>query len=314
MRPIIPVGLLCIVATGCQDYGLIQESNDEYFNQPDRETGVDILWVVDDSATMIEEQDLLTGSTESFISFVSNSGINFHLGVVSTDMDVDGGQLRGEVLGSDSVDIVETFNDAVLGQYTGSRDERGLDAALLAADPDGNPDFARKGADLELIFFADEDDHSAVGVGPFIDQLEGQRKGDVEVKIHAVVGDPPEGCVSAGAAADAGLKYLDAQSSTGGTRESICTDDYGSMLARVALDVVGLETQFKLRKVPDVQTMEVWVNEVKVHQRRRDGWYYNPGDNTLRFDGYGVPPAGAVIQVAYIEWYGAADAQEVETE
>ncbi len=314
MRPIIPVGLLCFVWTGCQDYGLIQPSNDEYFNQPARETGVDILWVVDDSATMIEEQDLLTESAEAFISFVSNSGIDFRLGVVSTDMDVDAGQLRGEVMSSDSMGIVESFNEAVLGQYTGSRDERGLDAALLGADPDNSSTFARKSADLELIFFADEDDHSGLEVGPFITQLEGQRKNDAEVKIHAVVGDPPEGCVSAGAAADAGLKYLDAQASTDGSRESICTDDYGSMLARVALDVVGLETQFKLRKVPDVETMEVWVNEVKVHQRRRDGWYYNPGDNTLRFDGYGVPPAGAVIQVSYVEWYGADDAQEVESE
>jgi hypothetical protein len=307
MRHILPL----LILTACQDYSLVQPTHDEYFNQPSRETGVDILWVVDDSATMLEEQDLLVGSADAFISFVSNSGIDFHLGVVSTDMDVDGGLIRGEVLGPDSVGIVNSFNDAIVGAFTGSRDERGLDAASIAADPVFSVEFARKKADLEVVFFSDEDDHSTVSVDAFLADLADQRDRDAEVKVHAVVGDPPQGCVSASAAADAGTRYLDSQLATQGRRESICTDDYGAMLARVALDVVGLETSFKLTKVPDVETMQVRVNDVIVHSRRRDGWFYNPGDNTLRFDGYGVPPAGATIQATFTEWYGEADSQEV---
>jgi hypothetical protein len=310
MRPVFPVGLLCVAATACQDYALVRPSHMEHFYQPDRETGVDILWVVDDSATMLEEHDLLIASAEAFISFVSNSGIDFRLGVISTDMDYGGGELRGDVLGPDTVGMVDAFNEQIVGQFTGSRDERGIDAASIGADPSYNGEFARNKADLELIFFSDEDDHSEMSVDELLQELKRQRGSGVDVKVHAVVGDPPEGCVSVGAAADAGTRYLEAQAATEGRRESICTADYGAMLARVALDVVGLEMEFALSKVPDVATMQVRVNEVIVHPRRRDGWYYNAGDNTLRFDGYGVPPPGATISAAFTEWYGPDDAQQ----
>ena len=139
-------------------------------------------------------------------------------------------------------------------------------------------------------------------VSSFLETLGDQRKGNV--KVHAVVGDPPQGCVSAQAAADAGTKYLQAQNKTLGRRESICTEDYGAMLARVALDVVGLETTFALSKVPDVGSIVVWVDGITIHKRSQDGWSYYPGDNTLRFDGYAVPRPGSLIEVTYTEWFG----------
>jgi hypothetical protein len=68
--------------------------------------------------------------------------------------------------------------------------------------------------------------------------------------------------------------------------------------------VVGLQTTFGLSKVPEVKTIQVWVNSTTIHRRDRDGWSYYPGDNTLRFDGYAVPRPGDVIEVTYTEWFG----------
>ena len=275
----------------------------ESFYQAGRESGVDILWVVDDSATMYEEYDLLMTSADAFIAFVANSAVDFHLGVVSTDMDVDPGLMRGPVLDVDSTEMVDRFVDQIGSELAGSRDERGFDAALVGADPVLNPDFARAKADLEVVIFSDEDDHSTLPADTFLTELQNLRP-NAKIKVHAVVGDPPAGCVSALAAADVGSRYLEVQAATEGRRESICTLDYGAMLARVALDVIGLETTFVLAKIPGPESIEVLVDSVAVARRDQDGWRYNPGDNTLIFDGFAVPKAGSVIEVRYSEWNG----------
>ena len=299
MTRFLPLALML----GCSDYKIAGKSFAETFFQNDRKEGIDILWVIDNSATMYEEHDLLMASADGFISFVANSSVDFNLGVVSTDMDENPGLLRGPVLNVETSNIVDRFVSQISGERVGSRNERGFDAAMIGADPVKNPSFARPMADLELVIFSDEDDHSSIGTSGFIEELEAQRN-SAAVKVHAVVGDPPEGCVSALAAADVGERYLEVQELTEGRRESICTLDYGPMLARVALDVIGLNTTFALGKVPSPSTLEVWVDGVTVRQRDVDGWRYNPGDNTIVFDGFAVPKAGAVIDVNYTEWTG----------
>ena len=308
MRTLLPL----VFALGCSDYQVIGKTFAESFYQASREQGIDILWVVDDSATMYEEHDLLMSSADSFIAFVANSSVDFRLGVVSTDMELDPGLLRGPVLDIESADMVEHFVEQIGNERAGSRTERGFDAALVGADPARNPDFARAKADLELVIFSDEDDQSDLPVDTFVSELQDLRPA-AEVKIHAVVGDPPAGCVSALAAADVGSRYLEAQKATDGRRESICTLDYGSMLARVALDVIGLDTTFALSKIPGPESIELLVDGIQVARREVDGWRYNPGDNTIIFDGFAVPKAGAVIEVRYSEWNGPLeDLQESE--
>lgn len=309
MKLFVPV----LMMLGCSDYQVVESSFVESFFQPDRGEGIDILWVVDNSATMYEEHDLLMDSADAFIGFVSNSSVDFRLGVISTDMEDDAGELNGTVLDVGSEDMVDSFIDQIEMQVAGSRNEKGFEAALIGADPDRNPDFARKGADLELVVFSDEDDQSTVDVATFLDTLENQRP-NAKVKVHAVVGDPPEGCVSALAAADVGTRYLEAQAATQGRRESICTLDYGAMLARVALDVIGLQTSFALSKVPNVSTIELTVDGIAPHQRRRDGWWYDPGSNTIEFDGFAVPPPGSQIDVTYTEWFGPLQEQSEDEE
>ena len=118
------------------------------------------------------------------------------------------------------------------------------------------------------------------------------------------MGDLPEGCASLNTAADPGHKYVSSQQATDGIRESICTYDYDAMLERVALKVLGLDIEFGLLKVPEVNTMEVRVDDVLIHQRDRHGWRYDAGNNSTIFDGYAVPPPKSEIVIRYYEWQG----------
>ena len=60
-------------------------------------------------------------------------------------------------------------------------------------------------------------------------------------------------------------------------------------------------------------TIELLVDGLQVHQRERDGWSYNPGDNSIQFDGFAVPPPGSNIVVTYSEWYGPTYEREEDT-
>ena len=53
-----------VVSAGCFDYQVNRRYITDSYVQPSRESGVDILWVVDDSASMFEEQDQLSLAKE----------------------------------------------------------------------------------------------------------------------------------------------------------------------------------------------------------------------------------------------------------
>jgi len=289
---------------GCLDYDVSRHKEREAFDQPGRDGGVDILWVIDDSMSMYEEQEQLSIHSASFIGFLTTVSVDFNLGVVTTDMDSDqAGTLHGEVLSSETSGLVDAFADLVTGSVDGSRDEQGFEAALDGNDQALNPDFVRQDADLELIFFSDEDDHSGMKAGDFIDELKAQRP-DTKVSVNSIVGDLPEGCASILAAADPGEKYVEAQEATDGLRESICSYDYDAMLSRVAQHVLGLNVRFALLKIPDLDTVEAKVDGIIIHRRDRHGWWYDAGDNSIIFDGYAVPPPGSAIVISYFEWQG----------
>ncbi len=256
---------------------------------------------------MDEEQAQLAAHADTFITFLSTAPVDFRLGVITTD-EGDAGALLGPVLDSDTVDLATAFAVQVTSVGDGDRTERGFATALAAS----GATLTRDGADLEVVFFTDEDDQSELEPAAFIDALAGSRSG-ADVVVNAITGDLPDGCASISAAADPAPRYVAAQQSTGGLRESICAYDYDAMLERVALQVLGLQVRFALSMLPELATMEVRVDGALVHRRDRHGWRYDAGDNSIVFDGYAVPPPGAGISVAYYEWQGQTSRTSVDT-
>lgn len=299
---------LFAAATGCIDYDVHREMIRDSFTQTGRAGGVDVLWVVDDSPTMLEEQALATAQASAFSTLLGKLAVDFRVAAVLTDMDSEtAGQLTGPVLSDETPGLDAAFSALLDVGAEGSRTEQGFAAALSAADPAVEGDsFARATVDLELVFLSDEDDQSGIEPAEVLQALVGQRSG-VEVVANAVVGDAPDGCYSPLAAADPGLAYLEIQELSGGQRESICDADYGAMLQRLALGVLDITDRFQLSHVPSLPTLEVEVDGARLHQRDHDGWRYDPGDNSVVFDGYAVPPPGAGITVRYYEWMGLAE-------
>lgn len=298
----------CGLCAGCVENSVSRRAAYESFVQPGREDGVDILWVIDDSRSIAEEQAQLVLALGAFVELFATVDVDFRLGVVSTDLEqVAPGTLRGPLLSPETPDLEATFAAQIGLNAEGSRDERGFDAALAALSDD--VELSISNADLELIFFSDEDDHSTLDAAAFVQALRGLRP-DAALGVNPIVGDLPEGCASLIAAADPGFRYVEAWELTEGLRQSICASDYESMLRRVALRAIGMRDRFLLAEVPEPSTMEVRVDGVLLHPRSPHGWRYEAGTNEVVVDGYAVPLPGSELSVRYYEWQGLEPPEE----
>ena len=289
-----------VVLAACSDYDVTRSNARDAWTQEGRDAELDILWVIDDSASMGEEQGLLAARGAAFAAPLAAAELPFRMAVTTTSAT---GELLGGVIDQDSADITASFTSAVSSAgVTGNRAEAGFDAALLGADPAN--DFARAEADLEVVIYADEDDQSSIDSADFVESLGEARDGGRSIVVSAVVGDPPNGCASATGAADAGDRYLEAQALTGGARESICASDTDGVLERLAHAVLGLRTEFTLSALPLLDSMEVTIDGVVIPRRDVDGWRYDGGDNSIIFDGWAIPRPGASIMAFYYDYTG----------
>jgi hypothetical protein len=284
---------------GCSDYEYQHIKTVETFEQGDPGDGVDVLWVVDNSGTMIEEQELLTGQFGAFAEILAYSGIDYHVGVVSTDLD-EGGVLVGDIITETTPDLITAFSEQASLGTTGSRDEQPLAVMAAAVDPTTNPGFIRTGKGLHVVILTDEDDHSRDEVSTYLAAITGAKGAD-PWRISAVAGNAPEGCNSSFASATVATRILDAVDATGGEFHSICSPDFEPVLSSLALTTTGLSFSFLLSALPQPGSIEVEVDGILVHERDLNGWRFDVGDNAIAFEGYAVPRAGQSIKVSYYE-------------
>ncbi|MCA9300514.1 MAG: hypothetical protein KDA28_15695, partial [Phycisphaerales bacterium] len=69
---------------GCTEYGYSSQRNKDAFQQNHINT-VDIVMVVDNSCSMVEEQDKLASNFEAFIAAFAGVDVDWQIGVVTTD-------------------------------------------------------------------------------------------------------------------------------------------------------------------------------------------------------------------------------------
>ncbi|MGB0589061.1 MAG: choice-of-anchor D domain-containing protein [Myxococcota bacterium] len=290
---------------------------------------VDVLFVIDDSGSMGEEQSNLASNFGQFINEASTWQNNYNVGVTTTDVDSDGGRF----LGSPRIITPATWqsfqNSAQVGT-SGSGTEKGLNAAQLAltlpniadtstactadtdcAAPDacydgfcGGPNrgFLRPDATLEVVFVSDEDDQSPADLNFYINFFK-NIKGFYNSNLfhaHAIVG-PPGGCSSSNGDATAGMRYIDLANATGGNVASICQSDFADSLASIGEIAFGLKTQFFLSRVAEPSTIEVRINGVLCTTDGGANWTYDATSNSVIFAESGgcMPQPDDMIEIYY---------------
>lgn len=287
---------LLLFAIGCSEYEVSNLTAEDAFTQTE-EPPADVLFVVDDSASMAEEQENLSANFGAFLELLGDTTADFRIGVTTTDP-ARGGVLVGAVLTPDSADAANSFAAQMAVGTSGARDEQGLAMGVLGLREDVNPDFLREQGLAHVVFVSDEDDHSEGTVESYITGLKAAAIGE-GVTVHALVGDIPAGCMSGSSAADAGTRYLEVAAAFEGLHESICADDYADVLEALGLAVSGWNPVFPLSELAAETTITVWVEDVKMPRREEDGWTYSIGENAIVFSGHAIPRPGMQVRVTY---------------
>jgi hypothetical protein len=295
---------------------------------------VDVLWVVDNSTSMVQEQQGLADNFSSFFKYLTGTGADYHIGVISTDVyDADQhGKLQGAVpiISQATPDAAEVYATNVQVGIGGKGDEQGFKAAdlslsepLLSTD---NAGFLREGGYLFMIFVSDEDDHSFGEPLYYLRKFK-QIKGignDGMVNIAAVVGDVPGGC----ATAKSGTRYTELAQASSGISPSVCSA-FADSLDQLGFAAAGLKRNFSLSHtaVPASLTVyikgscarepmpavacqksfddcagsgeDVYGHTCVVKQSLPDGFAFEADSNSIHFFGQSLPPFGSIIEVGY---------------
>lgn len=285
----------------------------ERFTEP-APTISDILWVVDNSCSMAEEQRRIADNAAQFIQhFVDSPQLDWHIGVVTTDMVTDEGKGRLErwdgspFLSADTVDVGWAFEQLILQGTDGPYPERGLDASWAALSPPmltgPNDGFLRERSFLHVIVISDQQDYSTridpAGYVAFLDGLRSER-----AVVSAIVGLPRLPCDGWFEAGDGYIEVVDA---TGGALVDICEPDWGPVLDDLGAISSQGGAEYFLRSVPALPTLEVWVEETNGQTYRftaDDTFTFDPARNSVRLTRY-TPPRGALTFARYVplaEW------------
>lgn len=263
---------------------------------PETNTTRDILFIVDDSCSMQQEQERLSLNFDAFIAAAGATGIDYHIGVTTTDVGdgspAEAGRLV-PLVGNSSDRVVtrssnpspsELFrNNALVGIDRSTQIEQGLEAIRLALSPPlrdaHNAGFLRDEADLAVVVVSDEDDQGAAPAEATIIFLRDLKPGRPNaVRLSTIGGPPPVGCLGPNGSAIGGVRYDVATRLTGGIYESICTMDWAASLNAISEATFGLPSVIFLSQLADVVTIQVFIDEQRLAP---DEWSYDPVTNAV---------------------------------
>ncbi len=259
---------------------------------------VDVLFVIDNSGSMGEEQSNLSRNFSAFISAARTWDTDFQIGVVTTQVegnvdDPTGGTRQpGQLLGNPRIITPTTpsyetafSRNARVGTGDPGTAESGLESARLAlVDPQitdldapcdadcvepymcvsgrcggYNRTFLRENASLEIIFVSDEEDQSNASEAFFIDFFRSIKGEFNDALFHAsAIAGPRGGCSSSDGDAAAGDRYINVAEATNGGVASICDREFATALANIGNRAFGLRRQFALSRVADPASVQVF--------------------------------------------------------
>jgi hypothetical protein len=209
------------------------------------------------------------------------------------------------------------------------------DATSVYAGTEGqtNPDFLRPGSTVVIVIVSDEGDLSRRIPGAETEAtpyLEAFAEFDHPVKIVTIgpnfdmeTGNVPCGSLGVGAPALYSVERLyDASVGSGGFYSFINTpsaegeecdvNNFADPLRELGALLVNLDTAFELQSVPDVSTIQVWIDGEEVPQASLvsgeagtpeaeydSGWSYDPSQNAVSFWGKWIPDFNADVEIFY---------------
>jgi hypothetical protein len=276
---------------------------------------VDVLFVIDNSGSMGEEQENVAANFERFLGAAAASGFDYQIGIITTEVnEAEGGARPGtapgvlfggergvRIIRRDTPEALAVFRDNVrVGLCCSDEQEAGLQAARLALGdppPAENAGFLRADAKLAILFVSDEQDQSDGPVDFYADYFQSLKgfRNTALFDASAITGEGPSGCSGPGGGAEFGSRYIDVATRSGGLFRSICTTNWGRELADLGVLTFGVQVEFLLTRPARPGSIVVVVNG----RRQTMGFSYDSVTNSIVYEDAQVPARGALITVDY---------------
>ncbi len=256
----------------------------------------DIVFFVDQSCSMDDDQARLAANFSTFITELNTYSTDWQIIVANKDT---GCNSTSGVLRPTQPDFISRFqygvsdgSDMAWGFYYTEAGLTVTSEAIEMTDPgECNHGFMRPDAMLHIIMVSDEPEQSPMAWNHYVDKVIAKKGSVANVKFSAIAGDYP---VSSCASAEPATGYYEAVTATGGIFLSICSDwsdpSTLSMLAAASVQ----QSAFELSATPVVDSVRVFVNG----SERLSGWYFDGPTNTVFFES-GIPDEGDRIRITY---------------
>lgn len=279
---------------------------------------LDILFVVDNSGSMMPHQDNLATNVAKFTSELTKSSfIEYNIGVITTDGGY-GNDCCGKLVGNPRVVHKKTPNlNTVLARNfrvgtDGSANEMVFDLVKLAlTNPNlsnWNAGFYRPDATLALMFITDAEDQSDKlddrSFYQFLLSLKGGKASKVLAYGAIVPSNDTMNC-----SRDDGYtkpvrieRFLEALPNNKNNVINLCDPDYGTRLANLAKSIVDEVSTIRLTQVPYVPSIKVKWGSIELPADIEKGWAFDSKQNAIIL-GKGIDwtaqPSGTQLAISY---------------
>ena len=259
---------------------------------------VDILFVIDNSGSMTEAQENLSRNAFMFADAISKVSIlNYHIGVVTTDMEncsLHCGRLVGlpRVLDRATPNFVEILSNRMEVGISGSGTEALFGPVQAALGPglenSFNNGFYRQDAFLAVIFITDAMDQSRISGEELMNFLKIKKVEAKRILSYGVIRKLKEEdiCFRGVEPLDNQIedflsKVVNADANQNNVL-SLCDANFGTKLAGFAADIVKRATgAVKLTRVPNAKTIKVTYGDQVIPNDPKKGWVFQPSTNSI---------------------------------
>lgn len=253
---------------------------------------VDIVFLIDQSCSMGENQDTITDGMPDFVNELANVSDWRMIQVTKEGGCGNNGIIDANTPNAAQVLSDNAFNSGIsFSNYT----EQLLKHADTALSKDApglcNEGFLRPGALLHIIIASDERDQSPNSWDHWVDEYSNYVADPSMVRVSGILdlySRCGEGSVGPG-------RYIDAVQATGGSLLDICQPDWGQQLTDIASDVLAGVKAYNLQHVTEESTITVTVNGVETTD-----FDYEASGSTVTVNS---PPIGEndVVEITYAE-------------
>lgn len=283
---------------------------------------IDVLFVVDSSGSMADEQSALSTNFPSFINRFIDKGYDFRIGTTTTAEYLYAGNFfsqNGSPLiidknnynlnnSADRTQLLSDFDKNVKVGTTGSGCERALASMKKVLDNAASLNQLRRSkAYLAVVIISDEDesydsacpsnDRVAPAMSTYRDYLRTLTGGveGTDFSISTVVKRNSSECTGT-----VGTRYQEVAGLTLGTVGSVC-GNFDTTLDNISASIANHSAaEFQLSRTPLVSTIVVKIDGVVVPQSTTDGWQYIASSNSIRINGSTYEPVqGSNIQIIF---------------